>query len=135
MCWNRLDGHFTEVLNSYHRFDAAIWSSSPSYKWSPEKMQTVPVLPQSSDATERVQEFTPFCTAASSNGATPSAISEHHPLPLSHVGRKADDIQTTHTILAQSHSHELCRITQTAVAPQSCFDTCVLWLTRVRAQP
>ena len=58
-------------------------------------------------ATERVEEFTPFCTPASSNGAlpTPSGLSGHYPLPLSDVGREAKGIQTTHTIRAQSHKH------------------------------
>ena len=36
----------------------------------------------------------------------------------------------------RSHTETgLCRITQTAVPPWSCCDTCVLRLTRVRAQP
>ena len=68
---------------------------------SPEKLQTVSVLSQSSRlfswqnktsqsratssyshhvALERVEEFTPFCAAASSSGAlpTPSCLSEYH---------------------------------------------------------
>ena len=41
-------------------------------------------------ATERVEEFTPFCTAASSIGALPtlSDTSEHYPSPLCDVAQK-----------------------------------------------
>ena len=48
LCWSRSEGPFNEVLNSYHRFVTTIWSSSPSYKSSPEKLQTVSVLLQKS---------------------------------------------------------------------------------------
>ena len=83
-----------------HRFDTKFWPSTPSNTCSSQKMQTVSVLPQSSRfsssqnkttkpatspcshhvATERVEEFTPFCAATWSNGAlpTPSRLSEHY---------------------------------------------------------
>ena len=109
MCWNRSDGPFNEVLNSNQRLDDTI-SSSSSYTCSPKKLQTVSVLPRSSrlsltqnispktttrpcshhGTTERVEEFTPFCTAASSIGALPtlSGLSEHYPSPLCDVAQK-----------------------------------------------
>ena len=40
-----------------------------------------------------------------------------------------------HTIRAQSHGNGSCCATQTAVVSRSCYDTCVLRLTRVRARP
>ena len=48
---------------------------------------------------------TPFCAAASSNGAlpTPSGRSQQYSLPLGDAGRKTKGKQTTHTIRAQSH--------------------------------
>ena len=48
MCWDRSDGPFNVVLNSCQGFDTAIWSSTPSNRCSPEKLQTVSVLSQSS---------------------------------------------------------------------------------------
>ena len=41
-------------------------------------------------ATEKVEEFTPFCAMASNNSAlpTPSRLSEQHPLLLSNVAEK-----------------------------------------------
>ena len=57
------------------------------------------------------------------------------PLPLSDVERKTRSKRTTHAIRAQSHWDSLWRLMHTAVAPWSCFHTCVLRLTRVRARP
>ena len=78
---------------------------------------------------------TPFCTAALSNGAlpTPSGLSQQYSLPHGDVGRKAKGIQTTHTIRA--HYHGLCRVAQTAVAPQSCFFFKGCFACRWRAVP
>ena len=42
--------------------------------------------------------------------------------------------EMTHTVRAHSHWDRLWRLTRTAVAPRSCFHTCVLRLTRVRAR-
>ena len=69
-------------------------------------------------ATESVEEFTPFCVAASTNGAlpTPFRFSKHHFL-LSDWERKTQTTQTTHTIRAQPRWEILWRLTHTAVAP------------------
>ena len=69
-------------------------------------------------ATESVEEFTPFCVAASTNGAlpTPFRFSKHHFL-LGDWERKTQTTQTTHTIRAQLRWEILWRLTHTAVAP------------------
>ena len=122
---------------------------------SPKKLQTVSVLSQSSRLvslqsktterpttspcshhveTERVEEFTPFCAVASSFAHTILLLGAFTSL-LGDVAQKTRTRQTTHTIRAQEHWDGFCRGTQTAVALWSCYDTCVLRLTRVRAQP
>ena len=84
-------------------------------------------------ATEKVEESAPICAAASSNRAlpTPSRLLEYYPY-LSVTWDEKHRTRRRRTRYGQGHTgmdHG------TAVAPWSCFDTCALRLTRVRAQP
>ena len=121
MCWNWSDSPFNEVLNSYHSFDTnqtdVLQRNCRPSPVLPHSSRPVPLQNKTTKsaatspyshfvAKGRLEEFTPFCTAASSsNGAlpTPSGFSQQYSLPLSDLGRKAKGIQTTHTIRAQSH--------------------------------
>ena len=68
--------------------------------------------------TERVEEFTPFCAAASSNRAlpTPSCFSERHLYHFVMWHKKQGQWRRRRGYERQSHWDESCRLKQTAVA-------------------
>ena len=66
-----------------------------------------------------------------------NSVSPLGALPNSHrdVGGKTEYTQTAHTIQAWTPWDGSCPLTRTAVAPWSCYHTCVLRFICVRAQP
>ena len=69
-------------------------------------------------ATERAEEFTPFCAAVEQRSFAHTVLPLGSlPLLLTEVAPKTWTLQATHTVRGQSRWDGLCRITQTAVAP------------------
>ena len=118
------------VIIPIHKLDTTSWPATASapqeiarlYSFKHKPTEFPPPVPTATTfATERVEQSTPFCAAASSIGAlpTPSRLSERHPY-FSGTWNEKEHADDAHNTSAATLAR-IMSCSQTLVVPQSCF--------------